>query len=85
MAEADSSVPKSVSAAVHIVYTERPQQEDLEIYHLRTLSSVLGRSLLFVIITPSDQCRKFVDKWISLRILTKLCASILYKLLIADL
>ncbi|XP_023731857.1 subtilisin-like protease SBT3.17 [Lactuca sativa] len=42
MAEADSSVPKSVSAAVHIVYTERPQQEDLEIYHLRTLSSVLG-------------------------------------------
>ncbi|CAH1454259.1 unnamed protein product [Lactuca virosa] len=42
MAEADSSVPKSASAAVHIVYTERPQQEDLEIYHLRTLSSVLG-------------------------------------------
>ncbi|KAL8216279.1 hypothetical protein R6Q57_023116 [Mikania cordata] len=47
MAEIGSSVPKSVStpveeATVHIVYTDRPPQEELEAYHLRTLSSVLG-------------------------------------------
>ncbi|KAL4566195.1 hypothetical protein LXL04_030306 [Taraxacum kok-saghyz] len=46
MAETDSSVPKSESvpleAAVHIVYTDRPQHEELEIYHLRTLSSVFA-------------------------------------------
>ncbi|KAK1407670.1 hypothetical protein QVD17_39291 [Tagetes erecta] len=44
MAEADSSVPEHVSApaSVHIVYTDRPQHEELEVYHLRTLSSVLG-------------------------------------------
>ncbi|KAD4385179.1 hypothetical protein R6Q59_010676 [Mikania micrantha] len=47
MAEIGSSVPKSVStpvekATVHIVYTDRPPQEELEVYHLRTLSSVLG-------------------------------------------
>ncbi|XP_024962419.1 subtilisin-like protease SBT3.17 [Cynara cardunculus var. scolymus] len=44
MAEADSSksVPATVEATVHIVYTERPQDEELEFYHLRTLSSVLG-------------------------------------------
>ncbi|KAI3672937.1 hypothetical protein L6452_39040 [Arctium lappa] len=44
--EADSSVskfvPAAVEATVHIVYTERPQDEELEFYHLRTLSSVLG-------------------------------------------
>lgn len=39
-----SSSPKS---AVHIVYTERPQQnEEPEAYHIRTLASVLGRSAL---------------------------------------
>ncbi|KAJ9567037.1 hypothetical protein OSB04_003003, partial [Centaurea solstitialis] len=45
MAEADSSsVPATVEEVptVHIVYTERPQEEELEFYHLRTLSSVLG-------------------------------------------
>ncbi|MFS7938597.1 putative tripeptidyl-peptidase II [Helianthus anomalus] len=48
MAETDSSVPASVSApieeaaAVHIVYTDRPQHEELEDYHIHTLSSVLG-------------------------------------------
>ena len=47
MAESVSSVAEvpataAVDAAVHIVYTERPQDEELEFYHLRTLSSVLG-------------------------------------------
>ncbi|XP_076942231.1 subtilisin-like protease SBT3.17 [Bidens hawaiensis] len=46
MADTDSSVvPKpeeQAAAAVHIVYTDRPQHEELETYHLRTLSSVLG-------------------------------------------
>ncbi|XP_065848112.1 subtilisin-like protease SBT3.11 [Euphorbia lathyris] len=32
----------SSSAAVHIVYTERPTDEEPEAYHLRTLSSLLG-------------------------------------------
>ncbi|KAI3821322.1 hypothetical protein L1987_08887 [Smallanthus sonchifolius] len=32
----------SVEAAVHVVYTDRPTHEELEVYHLRTLSSVLG-------------------------------------------
>ncbi|XP_027365789.1 subtilisin-like protease SBT3.17 isoform X2 [Abrus precatorius] len=30
------------SPAVHIVYTERPQNEEPEAYHIRTLSAVLG-------------------------------------------
>ncbi|CAL5385499.1 unnamed protein product [Camellia sinensis] len=38
---ADLSMPKSDSA-VHIIYTERPQNEDPETYHIRTLASVLG-------------------------------------------
>ncbi|KAL7263581.1 hypothetical protein ACSBR1_001694 [Camellia fascicularis] len=29
-------------SAVHIIYTERPQNEDPETYHIRTLASVLG-------------------------------------------
>ncbi|KAE8733472.1 Pectinesterase [Hibiscus syriacus] len=29
-------------AAVHIIYTEKPQDEQPEAYHLRTLASVLG-------------------------------------------
>ncbi|EOY17217.1 Xylem serine proteinase 1 [Theobroma cacao] len=32
----------SAAAAVHIVYTEKPQDEQPEAYHIRTLSSVLG-------------------------------------------
>ncbi|CAL5387680.1 unnamed protein product [Camellia sinensis] len=40
-AMADLSMPKSDSA-VHIIYTERPQNEDPETYHIRTLASVLG-------------------------------------------
>ncbi|EEF35549.1 peptidase, putative [Ricinus communis] len=38
---ADSSSAPS-EAAVHIVYTERPQDEEPEAYHIRTLASVLG-------------------------------------------
>ncbi|RDX60558.1 Subtilisin-like protease SBT3.11, partial [Mucuna pruriens] len=30
------------SPAVHIVYTERPQDEEPEAYHIRTLSAVFG-------------------------------------------
>ncbi|CAN6555424.1 unnamed protein product [Malus baccata var. baccata] len=47
-AMADQSAPKSAAAAssetaVHIVYTERPlENEEPESYHLRTLASVLG-------------------------------------------
>ncbi|XP_059460747.1 subtilisin-like protease SBT3.17 isoform X2 [Corylus avellana] len=36
----DSS--SSQSATVQIVYTERPQNEEPEAYHIRTLSAVLG-------------------------------------------
>ncbi|KAK7393009.1 hypothetical protein VNO78_21459 [Psophocarpus tetragonolobus] len=32
----------SAAPAVHIVYTERPQGEEPEAYHIRTLSNVLG-------------------------------------------
>ncbi|XP_021287512.1 subtilisin-like protease SBT3.17 [Herrania umbratica] len=48
MAESvDSSKSSSLSsspsaAAVHIVYTEKPQDEQPEAYHIRTLASVLG-------------------------------------------
>jgi hypothetical protein len=38
----DSS--SSQSATVQIVYTERPQDEEPEAYHIRTLTAVLGRS-----------------------------------------
>ncbi|XP_061366615.1 subtilisin-like protease SBT3.17 [Gastrolobium bilobum] len=45
-AMADSSSPSpaaaSASPAVHIVYTEKPQNEEPEAYHIRTLSAVLG-------------------------------------------
>ncbi|GAV73959.1 Inhibitor_I9 domain-containing protein [Cephalotus follicularis] len=37
------SVNKSSSeSAVHIIYTEKPQDEEPEAYHIRTLASVLG-------------------------------------------
>ena len=46
-AMADQSAPESAAAssetAVHIVYTERPlENEEPESYHIRTLASVLG-------------------------------------------
>ncbi|PRQ50108.1 putative tripeptidyl-peptidase II [Rosa chinensis] len=38
-----SSAPLNSESAVHIVYTEKPQQnEEPEAYHIRTLASVLG-------------------------------------------
>ncbi|KAH1032278.1 hypothetical protein J1N35_044452 [Gossypium stocksii] len=37
-----SSAAAGTDAAVHIVYTERPQDEQPEAYHIRTLSNVLG-------------------------------------------
>ncbi|KAE8706388.1 calcium-dependent protein kinase 11-like isoform X1 [Hibiscus syriacus] len=43
MAEsADARESSSSSPAVHIIYTEKPQDEQPEAYHLRTLASVLG-------------------------------------------
>ncbi|XWS15399.1 hypothetical protein CRYUN_Cryun35bG0094000 [Craigia yunnanensis] len=41
MAESGDS-SKSSSSAVHIVYTEKPLDEQPEAYHIRTLASVLG-------------------------------------------
>jgi hypothetical protein len=38
-----STADSSSSASVQIVYTERPQDEEPEAYHIRTLASVLGR------------------------------------------
>ena len=31
------------SAAVHIVYVDRPEGEEPEAFHIRTLASVVGR------------------------------------------
>ncbi|PQQ18322.1 subtilisin-like protease SBT3.11 [Prunus yedoensis var. nudiflora] len=40
---APKSVASSSESAVHIVYTERPlENEEPEAYHIRTLASVLG-------------------------------------------
>lgn len=40
---AESSVPSSTGeAAVHIIYTEKPTDQEPEAYHLKTLASVLG-------------------------------------------
>ena len=51
----DSQAPPSPPvAAVHIVYTEKPQDEDPEAYHIRTLSAVLGRCVI-VILLPGFQ------------------------------
>lgn len=36
---------KAGEAAVHIVYMENPKEEEAEAYHVRTLTTVLGRSL----------------------------------------
>ena len=38
-----STADSSSTASVQIVYTERPQDEEPEAYHIRTLASVLGR------------------------------------------
>ncbi|XWS21908.1 hypothetical protein CRYUN_Cryun30bG0096300 [Craigia yunnanensis] len=44
MAESGDSTKSSSSSSssVHIVYTEKPQDEQPEAYHIRTLASVLG-------------------------------------------
>lgn len=44
---ADSS---SSEAKVHIVYTERPEGQEPEAYHIKTLSSILGRFDFFPLI-----------------------------------
>jgi len=36
----------SSEAKVHIIYTEKPTDEEPKTYHLRTLSSALGRSVI---------------------------------------
>ncbi|KAG4111815.1 hypothetical protein ERO13_D13G125300v2 [Gossypium hirsutum] len=40
--KSSSAAAAGTDAAVHIVYTERPQYEQPEAYHIRTLSNVLG-------------------------------------------
>ncbi|KAJ6734875.1 PROTEINASE INHIBITOR PROPEPTIDE [Salix purpurea] len=37
-----SMADSSAAASVQIVYTKRPQHEEPEAYHIRTLASVLG-------------------------------------------
>ncbi|KAF8098117.1 hypothetical protein N665_0273s0018 [Sinapis alba] len=41
----DERVVVSSEAKVHIIYTEKPTNEEPKDYHLRRLSSVLGRSV----------------------------------------
>ena len=53
MAEVSGDGDSSSSAAVHIIYTEKPLNEEPEAFHLRTLSSVLGRSVWFPRKTPN--------------------------------
>ncbi|WJX17472.1 hypothetical protein P8452_07386 [Trifolium repens] len=38
----DSDSSSSSAPAVHIIYTEKPQEEEPETYHIRTLTAVLG-------------------------------------------
>ncbi|XP_022981652.1 subtilisin-like protease SBT3.6 [Cucurbita maxima] len=38
----DKSAPESAPSRVHIIYTERPLNENPEAYHIRILTSVLG-------------------------------------------
>jgi hypothetical protein len=47
----DSS--SSSLATVQIVYTERPQDEEPEAFHIRTLTAVLGRSTSSLSLSPS--------------------------------
>lgn len=46
----DSDSSSSSAPAVHIIYTEKPQEEEPEAYHIRTLTAVFGR---FVILSTS--------------------------------
>ncbi|KAI9200207.1 hypothetical protein LWI28_004183 [Acer negundo] len=39
---AESARPVAPSSAVHIIYTELPQDEEPEAYHMRLLSNVVG-------------------------------------------
>ncbi|KAE8693515.1 hypothetical protein F3Y22_tig00110809pilonHSYRG00069 [Hibiscus syriacus] len=41
-ADVTKSSLSSSAAAVHIIYTEKPQDEQPEAYYLRTLASILG-------------------------------------------
>lgn len=43
MAEAKPDHTSSSDSAVQIVYVERPENEEAEAFHIRTLASVLGR------------------------------------------
>ncbi|CAL5207741.1 unnamed protein product [Lathyrus oleraceus] len=38
----DSDSSSSSAPAVHIIYTEKPQEEEPEAYHIRTLTAVFG-------------------------------------------
>nr|AFK40458.1 unknown [Lotus japonicus] len=40
--DSNANTSSSSAPAVHIVYTEKPQDEEPEAYHIRTLSAVLG-------------------------------------------
>ncbi|EOA34648.1 hypothetical protein CARUB_v10022211mg, partial [Capsella rubella] len=42
MAESTGEATASSEAKVHIIYTEKPTDEEPKTYHLRTLSSALG-------------------------------------------
>lgn len=46
MAESTGESTESSTAKVHIIYTEKPIDEEPKTYHLRTLSSALGRSVI---------------------------------------
>lgn len=48
------------SPAVHIVYTEKPRDEEPEAYHIRTLVSVLGR---FVFSSLPSLCPFAGKRW----------------------
>ncbi|KAL1820246.1 hypothetical protein ACET3Z_015115 [Daucus carota] len=39
---AESTPSSTTDAAVHIIYTEKPTDQEPEAYHLKTLASVLG-------------------------------------------
>lgn len=47
MADSQASSQPSNESKVHIVYTEQPKDQEPEEYHIKTLTSVLGRFELF--------------------------------------
>lgn len=51
---AETTAPPQAESAVQIVYTERPQDEEPESFHLRILSSVLGRFAFYLIQSHFD-------------------------------